>query len=182
VEIITPEEFKSLMDAFTTRIKGGDYHECDDMTVNMYYRAVAIRLDSTELIEKFNQLYREWDHYRLPSPEEWLKAGAKQHKTNASAYQVFEPNDDCPLIASAKQTDIDKAAQSKKNRITILAAIYEKQGKSKFYKDMLKGRSGSYGEMIAKLTGHSGEITHDEVIERIAKNAESKNPRKKVVA
>ncbi|MEL6224920.1 MAG: hypothetical protein AAFR31_19990 [Cyanobacteria bacterium J06627_8] len=180
MNIIDPEEFKAFMDALTTRIKGGDYHECDPMTVNMYYQSVAVRMDSLELVRRFNHLYAHWSHYRLPSPDEWLKAGGA-HEVNAEAYRAFKSSDP-PLLTSGNSSDTDKLEQAKQNRIKVLAAIYESQGETNFYKAMLNGRSHSWGGMVAKLTGHSGVITHDEVMNQVAFNASTKSEKRRVTS
>ena len=169
-DFMQPPVFKALMDAMTTRIKGGIPSECDETTVNMYYQTVALRVDADELMQRYEHLYHHWEDYRLPSPEEWLSAGEVTHQTNRDAYRQVRASDR-PALPEPKLSNLEKAEQQKRNRIRLLAGIYQVEGDSPFYRDMLAGQSQSWGGVISALTGHQGEICHEEVLAQVTQGA-----------
>jgi hypothetical protein len=57
VNFCSLEDFTDLMDALVTRIKGGIATKCDEVTVNMYYQAVALKVPEDELLARYQHIY-----------------------------------------------------------------------------------------------------------------------------
>jgi hypothetical protein len=106
------------------------------------------------------------------------------HTVNNAAYQLVSSSEIRHRLPYARpeptENEVEEVMEHKRNRVALLAGIYEAQGDSEFYRDMLKGRSQKWGDMVANLTGCQGEILHEEVLEQVATNQQERQSHRRV--
>ena len=158
--IITLDRFSQMMKALETRCNLR--HGLDAYTIELYYETVALKLSRDEIEQSFRTLWQKWAYNYLPSAETWLSYVLAAPTTNTEAYQVV--SGPSRAIAALPPASCEQHPQIRRqNKLALIAGIFEAQGDTPEYREMLEGR-GPFGPLMGQMTGDYARIVHEDVI------------------